>query len=68
MWRYDRNDPVVNNKTNRVRLSMTIEDGTLIDLVSCLFHAKPDEILADIVLYRLDQLMSAEAGQNAVHS
>lgn len=47
---------------------MTIEDGTLIDLVSCLFHAKPDEILADIVLYRLDQLMSAEAGQNAVHS
>jgi hypothetical protein len=59
---------VVNNKTNRVRLSMTIDDGTLIDLVSCLFHAKPDEILTDIVPYRLDQLMSAEAGKNAVHS
>jgi hypothetical protein len=59
---------VVNNKTNRVRVSLTIADGTLIDLVSCLFLAKPQDILADIVPYRLDQLMSVDARKHAVHS
>ena len=58
---------IVNNKTNRARLSMTIADATLIDLVSYLFLAKPENILADIVPYRLDQLMSAEVGKNVVH-
>lgn len=59
---------VVNNKTNRVRLSIVIADATFIELVSSLFHVKPAEILSDIVPYRLDQLMSAEAGKNVLHS
>lgn len=58
---------VVNNKTNRARLSMNIADATLIDLVSSLFHVKPAEILSDIVPYRLDQLMSTRAENNFLH-
>jgi len=55
---------VVNNKTNRFRLDVAMSDGGIVDFVSLLFRAKPEDILADIVPYRLDQLMSADAEKN----
>ena len=50
----------VNNKTNRFRLTMMPGQGGVLDLVALFFQTTPEEILADIVPYRLDQLMSAE--------
>lgn len=55
---------VVNNKTNRFRLNVDMSDGGVVDFISLLFRAKPEDILADIVPYRLDQLMSADANKN----
>jgi hypothetical protein len=51
---------VVKNSTNRFRLTMMISNGGVLDLASLLFRAKPEEILADIAPYKLDQLMSAD--------
>lgn len=52
---------VVKNSTNRFRLTMTISHGGILDLASLLFRAKPEDILADIAPYKLDQLISADA-------
>lgn len=57
--------PVVNNKTNRYHLTVNLSDGGIIDLISLLFQAKPEDILVDIVSYRLDQLMSITDEKNA---
>jgi len=54
---------IVEKKNNRFRLAMSITNGGLLDLASLLFRAKPEEVLADILPYRLDQLMSTDAGQ-----
>jgi len=55
---------VVNNKTNRFRLNVDMSNGGIVDFISLLFRAKPEDILADIVPYRLDQLMSADTDKN----
>ena len=56
---------IINNRLNRFRFSMAITNGGILDLASLLFRAKPEDILADILPYRLDQLMSANAGKQA---
>lgn len=53
---------IVENKLNRFRFSMAITNGGILDLASLLFRAKPEDVLADILPYRLDQLMSVDAG------
>src|SRR6185437_3550473 len=55
---------IVNHYTNRFHLSMWVPRGSILDLASLLFRAKPKDILADIVPYRLDQLMSTEASKS----
>lgn len=55
---------VVKNSTNRFRLTMVISHGGILDLAGLLFRAKPEDILADLAPYRLDQLMSAVAGKD----
>jgi hypothetical protein len=54
---------IINNRLNRFRFSMAITNGGILDLASLLFRANPEDILADILPYRLDQLMSANAGK-----
>jgi hypothetical protein len=50
----------VNNKTNRFRLTMMHGQGGVLDFIALFFQTTPEEILEDIVPYKLDQLMSAE--------
>ena len=49
---------VINNKTNRFRFTLVVSNGGTLDLASLLFRAEPEDILANIVPYKLDQLAS----------
>jgi hypothetical protein len=51
---------IVDNKTNTFRVTISLKGGKLMDLASLMFRRSPKEILSDIVLFRLDQLMSTE--------
>jgi hypothetical protein len=53
---------VINNRLNRFRFTMVISNGGILDLASLVFRAKPEDILADLVPYKLDQLMSVDTG------
>lgn len=56
----------VNNKTNRFHLTMIPGQGGVLDFIALFFQTTPEDILEDIVPYRLDQLMSAE-NPKAIH-
>jgi hypothetical protein len=56
---------IVNHKTNTFLINYRINRGTVMDLASLLFREAPEDILADIVPYRLDQLISSSTNVTA---
>ena len=56
---------IVDKKSNTFRLTYSINVGTVMDLASLLFRKAPEDILADIVPYRLDQLISSSTNATA---
>src|SRR5579872_6386622 len=52
---------IIHVKTNRFYITCDVPSGGVIDLARHLFHVSPQEILNDIVPYRIDQLMSSAA-------
>lgn len=57
---------VVDNETNRAQLTMTITEGTILDLVSLLFRAEPREILSNPERYHLNQISRTDSLQITV--
>ena len=60
-----RSTLIVNHKTNTFLINYRINRGTVMDLASLLFREAPEDILADIVPYRLDQLISSSTNATA---
>ena len=56
---------IVDKKSNTFRVTYSINIGTVMDLASLLFRKAPEDILADIVPYRLDQLISSSTNTPA---
>ena len=56
---------IIDRKDNTFRVTYSINGGTVIDLASLLFRKAPEDILADIVPYRLDQLISSSTNATA---
>ncbi len=51
---------IIDKKRNRFHINYSVQNGSVFDLARLAFQASPADILADIVPYRLDQLISAE--------
>lgn len=56
---------IVDKKSNTFRLTYSINVGTVMDLASLFFRQTPEDILTDIVPYRLDQLISSSTNVTA---
>jgi hypothetical protein len=50
---------IVNHRTNTFLINYRINQGTVMDLASLLFRETPEDMLSNIVPYRLDQLISS---------